>query len=276
MRNVWFIAGDLLQEASRRRWLLGMGLAITLGGALLGFALQLDVADGVLAGARLFGGSFGNDLTTPEAALRPVFATAATSVFGFGLLFGVLSCSDFAPTLFAEGRIEHLLALPIRRAELLLGVYAGVLAIAVCGATYAGAVFTLLLGLKSGVWSWAIFAGGGMACVAFTAVYAVMLASAVFVRSSTLSAALGFALLFAGSALTRPELAALFESGPHRTLFTAAVACLPRFWLLGRLGTAAASGGVLDTDMLRATLGTLVFGGGCVMLAIWEFERKDH
>ena len=84
------------------------------------------------------------------------------------------------------------------------------------------------------------------------------------------------ALLFAGSLLTRPELAAVFDAGTDRNLFTASVAVLPRFWLLGRLSTVAAGTAPYDPDMLRAALGTLVFGLACVMLAIWEFERKDH
>jgi Cu-processing system permease protein len=51
----------------------------------------------------------------------------------------------------SPGRIEHLLALPVRRAELVLGTFLGVIALVLLGAVYASAGLVLVLGSKTGV-----------------------------------------------------------------------------------------------------------------------------
>jgi Cu-processing system permease protein len=276
MPNVVNVAFDLLREAVQRKWLLALLLGISLSGALLAWTLQMEVVDGVLAGTRLFGNLLRHDVRATDLALRPVFSGTSWFMYVAGLLFGVLACSDFAPELLAAGRIEHLLALPLRRAELIAGTYLGVMLLSVACALYAGAVFTVLLGLKSGVWTACIVMGGLAGCLAFSAVYAAMLLSAVFVRSAALSAAIGVLLLIAGSGFARPEFAAVLSPGLPRNFFTGLVAFVPRFWLLGRLGPVAAGFEALDAELVRTSAGTIIFASACVMLAIWQCERRDY
>ena len=102
----------------------------------LGLALRLEVVDGALAATRLFGAALDTDVRSVDVALRPVFQAAAYAIFYGGLAFGVLACADFGPSLLAPGRIEHLLALPVRRPELIGGTFLGVLLLASCGALY--------------------------------------------------------------------------------------------------------------------------------------------
>src|SRR5262249_41105822 len=130
------VALDLLREAASRRWFLALGGAITLLLAVLGLALQIEVVDGALAATRLFGEVMRTDIQSVDVALRPVFRAAAYVVCYGGLAFGVLACADFAPSLLAPGRIEHLLSLPVRRWELCAGTFLGVMALAVGGAVY--------------------------------------------------------------------------------------------------------------------------------------------
>ncbi len=276
MRSTLCVAGDLLREALHRRFLLALLLAITLVAGVLGWTLQLEVIDGVLAGTRLFGSALSHDLTATDLAMRPVYSAAALFLYVLGSLFGVLVCSDFAPELFAVGRIEQLLALPLRRSQLVVGTYLGVMALALACALYAGLLFTLLFGWKSGVWSWCILAGGLAGCLAFSALYAAMLLCAVFVRSAALSAVVGVVLLVVGLGVARPDFAAVFEVGTVRNLFIAAVSFVPRFWLLGRLGPVAGGFEPLSTEIVRAAAATLIFAGSCVMLAIWRVERRDY
>ena len=96
-----------------RRWFLALGLAITVILFIMGAALRLDVVDGALAATRLFGRELHTNIRSVDVALRPVFQAASYIVFYGGLLFGILSCADFAPSLLSPGRIEHLLSLPV-------------------------------------------------------------------------------------------------------------------------------------------------------------------
>lgn len=276
MKHVWYVARDLLHEAIYRRWIVALVAVITLVGLVLVYALQLEVIDGVLAGTRLFGQTMEHELRTANSMLRPFFVGGGIAIYVLGLAFGILACSNFAPELLAPGRIEHLLSLPLARWQLIAGTYLGVMAIALLGSLYAAGVFTLLIGVKSGEWSLSFLGCGLAACIAFSAIYGLMLLSAVVVRSPGLSAALGSLLLALGAGLPRPELVAMLDPGLDRTLYVAAVAWLPRFSVLGRLGLVVARLEAYTPDLLPAVFGAVVFGLACVAFAVWEIERKDY
>ncbi len=276
MKHVWYVARDLLHEAIYRRWIVGLVGVITLVGLVLVYALQLEVIDGVLAGTRLFGEAMDHEMRTANSLLRPFFVGGGVAIYVLGLAFGILACSNFAPELLAPGRIEHLLSLPLSRWQLIAGTYLGVMAIALLGSLYAGGVFTLLIGVKSGVWSLSFLACGLSACIAFSAIYGVMLLSSVVVRSPGLSAALGGLLLALGAGLPRPELVAMLDPGMDRALYVTAVAWLPRFAVLGRLGLVIARLESYTPDLLPAVIGAVVFGLACVAFSVWEIERKDY
>jgi Cu-processing system permease protein len=275
-RSVLFVALDILREALARRWFLALGLALTLIHLAVGLGLQLDVVDGALAATRLFGKALGTDLRSADSVLRQVFEAATYTVYYTGLAFGVLACSDFGPELLAPGRIEHLLSLPVRRVELLLGTFVGVLGLCIAGTTYGAGGFFLILGAKSGVSSWRAFCGVYLAGVAFFAIYACMLCAAVFVRSAAASAAAGGAIFFLGIlAKQRDEIAALFDAGPSRALFSTLSAPLPRVAELADAAAAIAVGEPPSGALARLLFGTLAFGLAVLGVAAWRFEGKD-
>ncbi|HSN92056.1 MAG TPA: hypothetical protein VLS93_12575, partial [Anaeromyxobacteraceae bacterium] len=115
------VARDLLREARARRWVLALAAGVTLLLLMAAFALELEVVDGALAASRFFGERTNDEIRPADVALRPLFEGVSYVVFYAGTLFGILACADFAPALLAPGRIEHLLALPVRRWELVLG-----------------------------------------------------------------------------------------------------------------------------------------------------------
>ena len=245
--------------------------------ATAGLALRIAVGAGALAATRLFGSELGGGIRSVDVALRPVFQAAAYVIFYGGLSFGILACADFAPKLLAPGRIEHLLALPLRRPELLAGTFLGVLLLASAGAVYGAGGLSLLLGIKTGVWSLRPVAAALLASVTFTAIYGAMLATAVFVRSSALSAAIGSALLVAGIvAGYRDELLGLFDPGFAREAFGLVSLLLPRVSALADAAGAIAGSAPVDAAAVASLLaGLAVFALGTLALAIWRFEGKD-
>jgi len=277
MNGTIAVALDLLRESISRRWFLALGAAITLVLVFLGLALRLDVVDGALAATRLFGTALDNDIRSVDVALRPVFEAAADAIFYGGLAFGVLACADFGPSLLAPGRIEHLLALPVRRHELLAGTYLGVLLLACAGALYGAGGLALILGAKTGVWTLRPLAAALLAAVTFTAIYGAMLAAAVFARSSALSAAVGAALFVCGIvAGYRDELLAAFEPGVGREAFAGITLVLPRVSALARTAADIAASRPVDLAVVAAMLaGVFAFGFAMLALAVWRFEGRD-
>jgi len=277
MRNALCVALDILCEAASRRWFLALGIVITAGLVFLAVALRIDVVDGALAATRFFGSSMHTDIQSADVAMRPVFKAVAWVVFYGGLLFGILSCSDFGPSLLSPGRIEHLLSLPVRRWELLLGTFLGVVALGAIGSLYGAGGVCLLLGIKSGVWTARPIAAALIASVAFAGLYGPMLTSALFARSPALSAATGVLLYVLGIvAGYRVELADLFGEGVGRALFEALTVPLPHLKQLADLCVEIAGSARIDAgSLLRALLGITLFGLASLVVGIWRFEAKD-
>ncbi|HYG68349.1 MAG TPA: hypothetical protein VD838_11835, partial [Anaeromyxobacteraceae bacterium] len=229
------VARDLLREAFARKWVLGLLAGTTAILTLVGLGLELEVVDGALAASRLFGRALRPDIRAADVALRPLFEAVSWLVFYGGTAFGILACADFAPTLLAPGRIEHLLSLPIRRAELVLGTFLGVEALVLAGALYGGGGLAVIVWAKTGVFGAAPVLSAALAAAGFAAIYAVMTLAALLVRSAALSAALG-AAAYAATIVAghRAALAPLFEPGARREAFLLLTAPLPRLPELAR------------------------------------------
>lgn len=271
------VALDLLREAASRKWFLALALGITAVLGILAFALRLEVVDGALAASRFFGKALDNDIQSADMALRPVFQATAYMIFYGGLIFGIVACADFGPSLLAPGRIEHLLALPLRRWELLAGTFLGVLALSVLGALYGAGGLTLILCVKTGVYTVRPVIAALLASVTFSAIYGAMLAVAVVVRSAAISAATGVLLFILGIiAGRRDQLEPFFESGVARNVFRGVTLFLPRVSTLADASSDLAGSLPLDGGAIASQIaGLTIFGCAALALGIHLFEQKD-
>jgi ABC-type transport system involved in multi-copper enzyme maturation permease subunit len=278
MSGVLGIAGYVLREAASRKFILAFLLGVTGVLVTLSLSLRIEVVDGALAASRLFGEVMDINIRAVDVALKPVFMAAAGIVFYGGILFGIVACSDFAPSLLSPGRIEHLLALPLRRWHILAGTFLGVMTLALFGSLYGSVGLVLIFGVKTGFWTAGPVMAALLAFVSFAAVYAVMLTTATLVRSSALCAALGGLTLVVGIiASHRTKIAPFIEEGVSRELFKGVTLVLPRLYSLAEAGmnlAASAQLGVQSLSMLLA--GVFVFGLGVLALGFWWFEGRDY
>jgi len=275
--KTFHVAADLLREAAARKWFLGLGIAIT--ALLMGLVggLRLDVVDGALAATRLFGNVLQSSVRPADVALRPVFIAASYTISYGGIAFGLLACSDFAPALLSPGRIEHLLSLPVRRWELLAGTFLGVMTLGLIGSLYGAGGLLLILGAKTGVWTWHPLLAAALAVAGFGTVYSGMLLSAVLVRSSALSAACGALLLFAGVvAGHRLAILASMREGLGYWAFAAWTTLMPALSALADAAAdVAASRPVAMAQLGGVLAGCGFFSAGALALAVWRFEGRD-
>jgi Cu-processing system permease protein len=278
VRAALAVARDLLREAAARRWVLGVLAVATSVLLLLAVGLRLEVVDGALAAMRLFGGQVSHQIQAVDVALRPAFRAGVWLVFWGGTGLGILLCADFAPKLLAPGRVEHLLALPVRRGDLLVGTALGVLVLVGVGGLYGGAGLAVILWAKTGVWNAGPLVAALLAVVAFVPVYAAMLAAAVAVRSAAASAAAGLGVLLLGVAASAERtLLPLFESGFARRMVAWGLAPVPRLARLAEAADRLAAGGRLDLVRTAAAgAAALLLGGALLLVAMAQMRNRDY
>jgi Cu-processing system permease protein len=271
------VAMDLLREAAWRKWFLGLFLAISAVLALLGFTLKLDVVDGAIAGSSLFGSMLFDDILSVNAALDPLFMGITVCAAAGGALFLSVACADFAPSLLSPGRIEHLLSLPVTRAQLLLGTWLGGVTVAVIATLYGAMGVVVLLGVKTGLWNARMLWGALIGVAVFATVYAGMMLAAVMVRSAAFSAATGLALTLLGIASSnRAAIAKAIDPGLGRKAFEWAMVPVPKLGTLAVRAAFLSGHHALDAGELGRLLGgAALFAAGVLVLALYLFERKD-
>lgn len=276
--NVLHVATDVVREAFARKFILAVMILIFFGLMGLTAALELEVVEGALAAGRLFGLQVTGGITAIDVALRPIFQALIYGVFYIGLLFGIVATSDIASKLLAPGRVEHLLALPLRRWELIVGTYLGVLGIAAIGTGVTIGGVSLVLFWKAGFFTLSPAIGAGMAVLAFMAIYAVMLVATTLVRSAALAAGAGMSIfLFGVITSDREAFASIFRDGAMRTVVEWGIAAFPRFHALAKFG-AEASGGesVLWTPFWPLAGATVAFAVGLVAAACFVVQGRDY
>jgi len=273
----FILAAEVLREALRRRWILALGVAITLFLVLTFGALRLEVVDGALSATRLFGRNVDVNIRSIDIALRPVFKASAYLIFYGGITFGTITCAEFAPKLLSPGRIEHLLSQPVRRSEIIVGTFLGVWALASGAMLYAAVGFAVILSAKTGVSITGPVVAALLSSLAWAAIYSVMLATSAWVRSTALSATVGLGVLIGGViAGHRSALLQLFAPGLGRAFFSFVSLLLPKISALAEVtGKLAGSEPVPVASVLVLIAGFLVFSLAGLLVAVVCFERKD-
>ncbi len=272
------VARDVLKEATSSKMMLALLLTIGLFLLALTLSLDLDVVDGALAGSRIFGRAAGTAIVPVDVFLRPAFQALAWVTFYVGLLFGIVATADIAPRLLQPGRVEHLLALPIRRVELVIGTYLGVCAICAIATVFAVGGVSLVLFAKAKMVTVAPAAGAAMAFVAFAAIYGVMMAVGVLFRSAALSAGAGLLTYIMGVAVSEKNVMLMWTTNkPLRTLLEVVSAPMPNLRALADVGAGAAAGEAVALQAVLPMVGGAAAFAACgVLLAAAIVQSRDY
>lgn len=272
------VALDVVREAFARKLMIGLFIFIALGLGLLLFALDLEVVEGTLAAGRLFGMELDNAIIPIDVAMKQVFGFLTYATFYLGMVFGLVATSGIAADMLAPGRVEFLLALPVRRTELVVGTYLGVLAIGGIATSVAVGGATLILFAKTSFFTLAPLLGALTCVVGFSAVYGAMLLATSLVRSSALAAGIGFLTFLVGAITSnRAQFLEVVKPGITRDVVDVILTPLPRFHKLATAGADAATGMPFwDGDTAALVLHGLAFAVACVIGACFVVSEKDY
>src|SRR5450759_1678406 len=155
---------DVFREAAARWTLVAYFGLSTLFIVIFASAVNLDIVNGALAGARLFGkpvemGSSSLDLDKLVLGFESGFAAF---LFIVATVLAVFATAHLVPRLQEKGTIDLYLSRPVGRVPLLLSRFAGGLLLAAVNVFYLIASIWLVVGWKTGVWDPRLLWGGGL------------------------------------------------------------------------------------------------------------------
>lgn len=261
-----------LRELRAKKVIWGLFAVGTLGLLVVSFALNLDVVDGSLASARLFG----NEAAGAPSLENIVFAVqsiVAGAAYWLGILLALFAAGPIFTTLLTKGHIDLLLSKPLSRARLLTGHVGGVWLSMLALSTYLLGGVWLIMSLKAEIWNPRFLLSILIVLAMFGVMYGVIVAIGVFTRSTALSLIVTYGLIVVSLALAGvnqiTEQLSSLETGIFLTLYHT----LPNFAEV-TLIVSNLSAGKPVADWYPF-LSSVLFGIGCYVIGGIAFLRRD-
>lgn len=151
MKILCALISDTFQEA-RARWVFwGLFALSTLLILIFLFVLQVDLAAGAISFLGIEATS--RRIYSIHKFVNVSYSWVSIALYVWGTFLAVFASSGLIPSVLEAGRIALLLSKPLSRTTLLLGRYAGNLAVVAINHTYLVLSVWIILGLKTDIWS---------------------------------------------------------------------------------------------------------------------------
>ena len=297
-----------LRELRARKVVIGLFIVATVVWVTLALALQLDVVDGSLAAARVFGeetidpSAYDEDGVLLDDQGQPVLdgrgeavtlesntpfdgasplqsfifgaqAFVAGAGYWIGIILALFATGGLVAALTERGQVDVILTKPLSRSAVLAGRLLAVMAVMFVLTTYLFGAVWLTMSIKTGIWNGrfllAILVVFGM----FAVLYSVVTLVGVWSGSAPLSLIVTLGVLFASLILGITGLAESVTA-LWRPLVQGGYHVLPKFLNVGsNMVPQLATGDPVGP--LYPLLSSLAFGAVCYGLAFALFSRKD-
>ncbi len=274
---------EVFREAAARWTLIAYFTLSSLFILIFAAAVNLDIVDGALAGAKLFGQSVDlGDRTVEIDKIVLGFESGFSGVlYLVGTFLALFATAHLVPRLQEKGTVDLYLSRPIGRVPLLLSRYAGGLLLAGANVLYLIGSMWLIVVWKTRVFHPRFLLSG--AVILFTIATLMAFAFLVGVITSSTGVALmaTYAVFFFAAILSAHDRISAAVS----TEFAARVVdglywVLPKTAQLGQAAVALVAGKeaperLADINHFAVYGSTALFGLAALGLASWLFSRKD-
>jgi len=273
---------DVMREAAARWTLIAYFFLSTIFIIIFASAINLDIVDGALAGAKLFG----KEVDAPSSISLEKLVLGFESGFSVFLYFictflAVFATAHLVPRMQEKGTIDLYLSRPVSRVRLLLSRYVAGLILAGSNVLYLMLSIWLIVGWKTHVLHPRFLLGGTIIFL----IIAVLLAFAFLVGVATSSTAVSimtsYGIFFFGLMLAaHDKIAAAVSKEWQATLINGLYWIFPKSAELGQAVVAFVGGDEMPERVLRVLtpapfLSTALFGIVCLILASWLFTKKE-
>jgi ABC-2 type transport system permease protein len=267
------LVSDTFREAFARKIFWGLFLLSTLMILFFLFIMKIDIVEGAVATLSLFGRQSGRQIDV-DRLVKDVYGGIATFLYTWGMALAVFASSGLIPSVLEPGRIELILSKPVSRVHVLLGRFAGNVAVVALNTAYLVLGVWIILGVKTGIWGtqflWSILT----TVFIFAVLLAVVVLIGVLFESAALATMVTVGLMIISPILAQTAMMTrLLSSETARAIWRTIYQVLPKVYDIGRL----------TLDLVRSqpvqglapVYSSAMFGAAVLAAAVYFFSRRD-
>jgi len=283
MRALAASVQEVFREAAARWTLIAYFALSSLFILIFALAVNLDIVDGALAGARLFGQSV--EIGERAIDMDKVVLGFESGFSGFlylvGTFLALFATAHLVPRLQEKGTIDLYLSRPVGRIPLMLSRYAGGLLLAAANLVYLIGSMWAIVVWKTHVLHPRFLLSGVVILFAFASLLAFAFLIGVVTSSTGVSLMATYALFFFGAILAAHDrIAAAVSTETSARIVQGLYWALPKTAELGQATVTLVAGReaperLANFNALGVFGSTAAFAVAALALASWLFSRKD-
>jgi ABC-2 type transport system permease protein len=272
---------DVMREAAARWTLVAYFFLSTIFIIIFASAINLDIVDGALAGAKLFGKQVEVSGSMSVEKLVLGFESGFSGVLYVLCTFlAIFATAHLVPRMQEKGTIDLYLSRPVSRVKLILSRYVAGLILAGSNVLYLIASIWMIVAWKTHVFHPRFFLAGAVILFLIATLLAFAFLIGVITSSTAVSimATYGiffFGLMLAGHARIEAALSKEWQAMAIRTLYW----IMPKTAELATSVVAYVGGPQLQNEIIKVSAApfwsTAIFGLVCLTLASVMFQRKE-
>ena len=273
---------DVMREAAARWTLVAYFFISTIFIIIFASAINLDIVDGALAGAQLFGKEFDmRDSMSIEKLVLGFESGFSVFLYIICTFTAVFATAHLVPRMLDKGTVDLYLSRPVGRVKLLLSRYVAGLILAASNIIYLIGSVWLIVIWKTGVANGRFLMGGLIILMMIAVLLAFAFLVGVITSSTAVSIMTTFAIFLFGAFMAGHErFAAAVSKDWQAWVIETLYWVFPKSAEMGRtvfafVGGAQITDGAVTIASPSAFLSTAAFGVVCLVLASWLFTRKE-
>lgn len=274
---------DVMREAAARWTLVAYFLLSTIFIIIFASAINLDIVNGTLAGAKLFGKDVemhSNSTLDIEKLVLGFESGFSAVLYALSTFLAIFATAHLVPRLQEKGTIDLYLSRPVGRFKLLMSRYVAGLLLAASNVFYLLGAVWLIVMWKTHIVHPRFFMAGVLIMFVIATLLAFAFLVGVITSSTAVSIMTTYGLFFFSLMLVAHDrIAAAVSKEWQAWLINGLYWIVPKTAELGR-AVVAYVGGDLMPERIRLVswsvyATTAAFAVGCLALASWVFHRKE-
>jgi ABC-type transport system involved in multi-copper enzyme maturation permease subunit len=264
---------DTFREAFARKIFWGLFGLSTLMILFFLFIMKIDIVEGATATLTLFGRDRTRTLQV-DRLVKGVYGSIATFLYTWGMALSVFASSGLTPSVLEPGRIELILSKPVSRVHILLGRFAGNVAVVALNTVYLVLGVWIIFGIKTHIWGTQFLWSIATTIFIFAVLLTVVVLIGVLFESAALATMITVGLMIISPILAQTTtMMKLLSSEAARGAWRVLYQILPKVYDVGRL--------TLDLVRSQPTQGlepvytSALFGAAVLGGALYIFNRRD-